>query len=37
MLKERRIELAFEGHRVYDVYRNKQALNLLTGAITSRD
>ena len=27
VLKERRIELAFEGHRVYDVYRNKQSLN----------
>jgi hypothetical protein len=27
VLKERRIELAFEGHRNYDVYRNKQDLN----------
>jgi hypothetical protein len=27
VLKERRIELAFEGHRNYDVYRNKQTLN----------
>jgi hypothetical protein len=27
VLKERRIELAFEGHRVYDVYRNKRNLN----------
>lgn len=27
VLKERRVELAFEGHRVYDVYRNKQAMN----------
>ncbi|GAA0525660.1 RagB/SusD family nutrient uptake outer membrane protein [Chitinophaga japonensis] len=27
VLKERRIELAFEGHRVFDVYRNKQNLN----------
>lgn len=27
VLKERRIELAFEGHRMYDVYRNKQSLN----------
>jgi hypothetical protein len=27
VLKERRIELAFEGHRAFDVYRNKLALN----------
>jgi hypothetical protein len=27
VLKERRMELAFEGHRVFDVYRNKLALN----------
>jgi hypothetical protein len=27
VLKERRIELAFEGHRMYDVYRNKQSMN----------
>ncbi len=27
VLNERRIELAFEGHRVFDVYRNKQSLN----------
>ncbi len=27
VLKERRVELAFEGHRVFDVYRNKQTLN----------
>ncbi|MBW8687037.1 RagB/SusD family nutrient uptake outer membrane protein [Chitinophaga rhizophila] len=27
VLKERRIELAFEGHRAFDVYRNKQSLN----------
>jgi len=27
VLKERRLELAFEGHRVFDVYRNKQTLN----------
>jgi tetratricopeptide (TPR) repeat protein len=27
VLKERRIELAFEGHRVFDVYRNKRDLN----------
>lgn len=27
VLKERRIELAFEGQRTYDVYRNKQSLN----------
>jgi hypothetical protein len=27
VLKERRVELAFEGHRVFDVYRNKQSLN----------
>jgi hypothetical protein len=27
VLKERRIELAFEGHRVFDVYRNKLPLN----------
>jgi hypothetical protein len=27
VLKERRIELAFEGHRALDVYRNKRALN----------
>ncbi len=27
VLKERRMELAFEGHRVFDVYRNKQNLN----------
>ncbi|MBO9633342.1 MAG: RagB/SusD family nutrient uptake outer membrane protein [Chitinophagaceae bacterium] len=27
VLKERRIELAFEGHRMYDVYRNKRNLN----------
>lgn len=27
VLKERRIELAFEGHRVFDVYRNKRSLD----------
>ncbi|GAA3984193.1 RagB/SusD family nutrient uptake outer membrane protein [Mucilaginibacter dorajii] len=27
VLKERRLELAFEGHRTYDVYRNKQSMN----------
>jgi hypothetical protein len=27
VLKERRIELAFEGHRNYDVYRNKRNMN----------
>ncbi len=27
VLKERRIELAFEGHRAFDVYRNKQNMN----------
>lgn len=27
VLNERRIELAFEGHRVFDVYRNKRSLN----------
>ncbi|PQV59386.1 RagB/SusD domain-containing protein [Hydrobacter penzbergensis] len=27
VLKERRLELSFEGHRVFDVYRNKQTLN----------
>jgi hypothetical protein len=27
VLKERRMELAFEGHRVFDVYRNKLSLN----------
>ena len=27
VLKERRLELAFEGHRALDVYRNKRALN----------
>lgn len=27
VLKERRIELAFEGHRSYDVYRNKRDMN----------
>ena len=27
VLKERRIELAFEGHRAYDVYRNKLNMN----------
>jgi len=27
VLKERRMELAFEGHRSFDVYRNKQNLN----------
>jgi len=27
VLKERRIELAFEGHRSFDVYRNKLAMN----------
>lgn len=27
VLKERRIELAFEGHRTFDVYRNKQTMN----------
>ncbi|NII26998.1 RagB/SusD family nutrient uptake outer membrane protein [Pseudoflavitalea sp. X16] len=27
VLKERRVELAFEGHRVFDVYRNKLPLN----------
>lgn len=27
VLKERRIELAFEGHRAFDVFRNKRTLN----------
>jgi hypothetical protein len=27
VLNERRIELAFEGHRTFDVYRNKMAMN----------
>lgn len=27
VLEEKRIEMAFEGHRTYDVYRNKRALN----------
>lgn len=27
VLEERRIELAFEGHRTYDVFRNKRTLN----------
>ncbi len=27
VLKERRIELAFEGHRNFDVYRNKRDMN----------
>ena len=27
VLKERRLELAFEGHRSFDVYRNKKAMN----------
>ncbi|WP_442587309.1 RagB/SusD family nutrient uptake outer membrane protein [Pedobacter sp. AW31-3R] len=27
VLEERRIEMAFEGHRTYDVYRNKRSLN----------
>jgi hypothetical protein len=27
VLNERRIELAFEGHRVFDVYRNKRSMN----------
>lgn len=27
VLKERRIELAFEGHRTFDVYRNKRSMN----------
>jgi len=27
VLKERRIELAFEGHRTFDVYRNKLSMN----------
>jgi hypothetical protein len=27
VLEERRLELAFEGHRTYDVYRNKRSLN----------
>jgi hypothetical protein len=27
VLKERRIELAFEGHRSFDVYRNKLSMN----------
>ncbi|MFX1707540.1 RagB/SusD family nutrient uptake outer membrane protein [Chitinophaga sp. CC14] len=27
VLKERRLELAFEGHRTFDVYRNKKAMN----------
>ncbi|CAL1519813.1 RagB/SusD family nutrient uptake outer membrane protein [Chitinophaga sp. MM2321] len=27
VLKERRIELAFEGHRTFDVYRNKRPMN----------
>lgn len=27
VLKERRIELAFEGHRSFDVYRNKRSMN----------
>jgi starch-binding outer membrane protein, SusD/RagB family len=27
VLKERRIELAFEGHRTFDIYRNKRQMN----------
>jgi len=27
VLNERRIELAFEGHRIFDVYRNKRSIN----------
>ncbi|MBS0027057.1 RagB/SusD family nutrient uptake outer membrane protein [Chitinophaga sp. 2R12] len=27
VLKERRLELAFEGHRSYDIYRNKRTMN----------
>lgn len=27
VLQERRLELAFEGHRTYDVYRNKQSMD----------
>jgi hypothetical protein len=27
VLKERRLELAFEGHRTFDVYRNKRSMN----------
>jgi hypothetical protein len=27
VLKERRLELAFEGHRAYDVYRNTRSMN----------
>ena len=27
VLDERRLELAFEGHRTFDVYRNKQDMN----------
>lgn len=27
VLKERRLELAFEGHRTFDVYRNKMSMN----------
>ncbi|EDM37707.1 hypothetical protein PBAL39_14819 [Pedobacter sp. BAL39] len=27
VLEEKRIEMAFEGHRTYDVYRNKRSLN----------
>ncbi len=27
VLQERRLELAFEGHRKFDVYRNKQDMN----------
>ena len=27
VMDERRLELAFEGHRMFDVYRNKQNMN----------
>jgi starch-binding outer membrane protein, SusD/RagB family len=27
VLQERRLELAYEGHRAFDVYRNKKSMN----------
>lgn len=35
VLDEKRIEMAFEGHRTYDVFRNKRTLIKLIGDITS--